>query len=485
MLLAYAMIVLFVVSFVPVPFYWDTYRRRREPRYLYLLMLGWLVYAAAPPFFYLSRTIDPRFAVGFAASELIGSTLFIVGALSYFVPIDARRAAGLIAIGGAVLVIADLTIPWMLSATIGIHAAVLVAAQSFAIYRHRTFRAVGGSSFAWLVVSFFVGLFAAVWWMFNLGSNDPTPFLGTTAATVLIGYFFVQFEHAAVLTALHDRETELSVHHADLERLVDERTDQLVEANERLEQVNAELAATNTRLDRALQARSDLLSRTSHELRTPLNSVIGFSGTMLQGLAGPLNVEQTKQLGMIRRAGEHLLALVNDVLDLSTADTGHHTFDFEEYHAGAIVESLVESLRPTAAELGLGLRCVVHGDALVRTDRRALDQILLNLLDNALKYTPSGTVTIEAGPCAEGVRFAVVDTGPGIPPDDVERIFEPFVRVGGPNQDAVGTGLGLSVVRSLSDALGGQVTVRAGDAGGSVFEIVLPADPASSSEVRR
>ncbi|GAV31898.1 signal transduction histidine kinase [Coriobacteriaceae bacterium EMTCatB1] len=213
----------------------------------------------------------------------------------------------------------------------------------------------------------------------------------------------------------------------------------------------------------------------SHELRTPLNSVIGFTQLMLQGLAGPLTEEQRKQLEMVNASGHHLLSLVNDLLDLSRIEAGAVVLQREPIDVAALVAEAVDAVRATADAKGLALEAEVPEPAppLV-SDCTRVKQILLNLLSNAVKFTESGTVRIAVSQDGHRtVSFAVSDTGPGIPKEDLERIFDEFVQLDAA-EGVRGTGLGLPIARRLAIALGGTLTVKSTVGRGSTFVLTLP-----------
>jgi PAS domain S-box-containing protein len=261
--------------------------------------------------------------------------------------------------------------------------------------------------------------------------------------------------------------------------------------NESLEQtVVARTEALQVALARAENAdriKSAFLATMSHELRTPLNSIIGFTGIILRGLAGPLSPEQARQLGMVQGSARHLLELINDVLDLSKIEAGQFTVRREKFAIAEVVERVAETLRPLAEKRGLSLS-LERPPALpeITGDRRRTEQILLNLGSNAIKFTDHGAVRlrVDVPPLAEvpeGIapgpvlRFAVVDTGIGIAPEQLETIFQPFHQVdGGISRGHDGTGLGLTICRRLASLLGGRVEARSREGLGSEFLFFLP-----------
>ncbi len=249
----------------------------------------------------------------------------------------------------------------------------------------------------------------------------------------------------------------------ELERVVQQRTADLMDANIRLEE--------------ASRAKSAFLANMSHELRTPLNSIIGFTDMMLGELAGPITDEQRKQLGMVRQAGRHLLSLLEDVLDITRVEAGRLEPLPSEFELMSLVDEVVGLIRASTAERGLMLRTATRdAPRILNTDRRLLQQVLLNLLGNAIKFTDSGAVTLEVRAASpDQVVFAVTDTGPGIERGELEAIFEPFVqghddRVAKP----LGFGLGLTISRELVRLLGGTMSVTSRAGHGSTFSVIIP-----------
>jgi len=218
----------------------------------------------------------------------------------------------------------------------------------------------------------------------------------------------------------------------------------------------------------------------SHELRTPLNAILGFTGTLLMKLPGPLTEEQDRQLQIVRSSARHLLSLINDILDLAKIESGKRDFIFEVVSVAEIVGEVTTALGSRAAEKGLALSSDVAPEcATIVTDRRALHQILLNLTDNAIKYTERGSVRIDARPDVyddmPGVALGVTDTGIGIKNDDFARLFQAFEQLD-PTSTRLfaGTGLGLYLSRTLAVLLGGKLSVASVHGAGSTFTLRLP-----------
>jgi signal transduction histidine kinase len=265
-------------------------------------------------------------------------------------------------------------------------------------------------------------------------------------------------------------------------RRLNARTRQLREANEEMEQRiterTAELATAKERAESADHLKSAFLATMSHELRTPLNSIIGFSGILEQGLAGPLNPEQAKQMAMVRGSARHLLDLINDVLDLSKIEAGELQVSTEVFDMRALVSGAVETIRPLADKKGLTLRVDIAPEVdSFASDRRRVEQILLNLLGNAVKFTERGEVSVNAG--ADGsssILVSIQDCGIGIKPEDLAELFRPFRQIdAGLTRNHEGTGLGLAICRRLAHLLGGEIYAESEHGVGSTFTLVLPA----------
>ncbi len=262
--------------------------------------------------------------------------------------------------------------------------------------------------------------------------------------------------------ALEKRESEIRGLNAKLERRVAERTRQLQEANRELEEAIERSEDLAGRAEAANRAKSEFLANMSHELRTPLHAIIGLS----QLLSHQAPKELARDLAIISRSGENLLALINDVLDFSRIESGTVRLQEKSFDLVALLDSVEEIYRLRAEDKGLSLRVdrVPDLPRYVRTDRGRLRQVLINLLDNAVKFTPpdGGRITLTAGPDSRpnGLVFEVIDTGPGISPEEMAGIFEPFVQMSAGRISQTGTGLGLPLCREFVRMMGGQIRVE-------------------------
>ena len=239
------------------------------------------------------------------------------------------------------------------------------------------------------------------------------------------------------------------------------------------------LQEKNLELENASLAKDRFLASMSHELRTPLNAIIGFTGTLLMKLPGPLTTDQEKQLQTVQSSGKHLLSLINDLLDLAKIESGKVELNREPMIAQSLVEDVARTLRPLAEAKRLRFEVAMPtADLVIRTDRRAFSQILINLTNNAIKFTEEGSVQIELAQRRENgqtrTEISVVDTGIGIRPEDQARLFQAFAQVDATTRRRYeGTGLGLHLSQKLAELLGGHIIFQSESAQGSTFTLVL------------
>lgn len=244
--------------------------------------------------------------------------------------------------------------------------------------------------------------------------------------------------------------------------------------------VEKALHEKNVELETANLAKDHFLATMSHELRTPLNAIIGFTGTLLMRLPGPLTPDQEKQLRTVQTSARHLLSLINDLLDLAKIESGKVELHPEPINCSLLIQELAASIRSLAESKGLTLELNVPTALIVRTDRRAMSQILLNLVGNAIKFTESGRITVQAtrrmaDDGHEALMFDVIDTGIGILPDDQSRLFKAFSQVDRSGKHRhEGTGLGLHLSGKLAQLMGGRITLHSELGKGSTFTLILP-----------
>jgi protein-histidine pros-kinase len=240
------------------------------------------------------------------------------------------------------------------------------------------------------------------------------------------------------------------------------------------------LQEKNLELEKANQAKDRFLATMSHELRTPLNAIIGFTGTLLMKLPGPLTVDQEKQLRTVQGSARHLLSLINDLLDLAKIESGKVELNLEPVDCQSVLNGVAASLRPLAESKGLSFETVSPVNEIsVRSDRRLLSQILLNLAMNSIKFTDRGKVSIELVQArqADGrsrTEFRLSDTGSGIRPEDHPKLFQAFTQIndsGRRRQE--GSGLGLYLSRKMAEVLGGSIEFRSELGQGSTFTLAL------------
>ena len=259
--------------------------------------------------------------------------------------------------------------------------------------------------------------------------------------------------------------------------LYEEIQKQAAELEIRVAERTAELAVAMEKAQEADRIKSAFLASMSHELRTPLNSIIGFTGILLQQLAGPLNEEQGKQMGMVKNSARHLLDLINDVLDISKIEAGQLDLSKDRFDLAESIRRVIRLVGPQADKKGIGL--VLEIDPAVGeivADRRRVEQILINLINNAVKFTDQGEVAITGRRSVDGVIMSVRDTGLGIGAEDMSSLFQEFRQVDtGLARKYEGTGLGLSICKKLVGMHGGEIWAESrGEGLGSIFSFTLP-----------
>jgi PAS domain S-box-containing protein len=248
---------------------------------------------------------------------------------------------------------------------------------------------------------------------------------------------------------------------------------------EQLIRKTLELSQANLKLRHSNKMKDQFLASMSHELRTPLAGILNLSEALMEKIYGPLTHHQLKYLKTIEDSGRHLLDLINDILDVAKVESGQMHLAWNEYNIADVVESVRRLIKESAQKKKHRLNCSVSDPSnRIVTDRKRLIQILVNLLSNAVKFTPDqGTIQLSVDYCEskDAYTFLVKDNGPGIPRDHHDLIFEPFSQLdGGLNRSHSGTGLGLSLVKQFTTALGGQVELISDLGKGTEFRIVIP-----------
>lgn len=252
---------------------------------------------------------------------------------------------------------------------------------------------------------------------------------------------------------------------------------------ERVAERTLELSVANAELAHAARLKDEFLASMSHELRTPLNAILGITEGLQEELYGPLNARQHQSVALVGESGRHLLALINDILDVSKIESGRLALEPEIIDVRTTCEASLQFVRQTALHKGITIELQLDPAVrVVRADARRLKQILINLLSNAVKFTPEqGTIGLEctADRQQQRVHFCVWDTGIGIAQEDIQRLFQPFVQLDSSlSRRFAGTGLGLALVRRLTELHGGHVAVTSELGRGSRFTVTLPWDSA-------
>jgi len=277
-----------------------------------------------------------------------------------------------------------------------------------------------------------------------------------------------------MLAQIDRGERELRQARDTLEERVKERTAELQAAKDELEAFSQAVLKAKEEIERGSKFKDQFLSTMSHELRTPLNAVLGFSDLLTEERYGTLNDRQKRYLNHIHQGGKHLLSLINDILDLSRIEAGRLQLSIENVRIGKSLAEAVDAMRPLADKKS---HVLVHGapaDLSVRADATRLKQVLMNLIGNAIKFTPEeGKIEVSAKDLGDVVRVEVRDSGPGIPPEEQKRIFEAFYRLQ-KHEKSEGTGLGLAITQRLVELHGGQLSIESEMGKGSCFFFTLP-----------
>jgi len=301
-------------------------------------------------------------------------------------------------------------------------------------------------------------------------------------------------EHSEELRVINEQLEQQAI---EMELQQEQLREQAVEMEMQADHLNAlndELMERTEELDRqrvaaedANRAKSAFLAVMSHELRTPLNAIGGYVQLMEMGIHGPVTDAQREALGRVDRSQKHLLRLINDVLNLARIESGRVEYVLEDVDLAALMVDVTPMVEPQMNAKGLALEVQVPPGCVARADREKVQQIVINLLSNALKFTPAGgRVSVEAGRAADVpgvVRLAVTDTGIGIPEDKQPSVFDPFVQVDmSRTRRSEGSGLGLAISRDLAHGMGGDLRVESTPGEGSTFTLTLPAEDVLSDD---
>jgi len=292
-------------------------------------------------------------------------------------------------------------------------------------------------------------------------------------------------EVTAIVTILHDRTQELEREHLyeQLKRASSELEQKVREATAELTRQNELLRRSHFEIEQASAAKSQFLANMSHEFRTPLNAILGYTSMLLKGVTGELTPHQRRNLERVDSNAHHLLAIINDILDISRIEAGKMPLTVTKFELKDLVAEVLAEVEPIISRSRLAVTSQLESDMPpLKTDRQKVKQIVINFLTNAIKFTPQGSVEVRTHfvPERDQIAIAVADTGIGVSTEDRERIFEDFRQAdNSPTREYTGAGLGLAICRRLAGMLDGNITLESEVGRGSTFVLFLP------REVRR
>ncbi len=323
-----------------------------------------------------------------------------------------------------------------------------------------------------ILTALFVSLLLAIFtvFLFHRQVGNPLDKLANLAQALTDG----ELDQRVEISHTHEQDEV-----GRLSTAFNQMAQQLQQTLEGLQQNNKTLAFTNAELARATRLKDEFLASMSHELRTPLNSVIGLSQALTQEVYGSLNERQTVSLERIFNSGQHLLSLINDILDLAKIESGKEELRISPVQISILCHASMDFIRRQAELKELELNCQLNiEDDILEVDDRRMKQILINLLNNAVKFTPKqGKVTLKVEGDLENklISFSVIDTGIGIAQEDMNQLFQSFVQIESSlSRRYEGTGLGLALVRRIVELHGGSVAVESEVGKGSEFKVTLP-----------
>jgi len=262
------------------------------------------------------------------------------------------------------------------------------------------------------------------------------------------------------VVSLRKSRNELKQWGKEMEKKVEKRTEELEHVNLKLQELD--------------QLKSMFIASMSHELRTPLNSIIGFTGIILQGMSGEINSEQEKQLTLVKNSANHLLALINDIIDISKIEAGKVEIVLDEFDLSVLAQEIKDSFAVAVDKKELELLLQTPPTLIIKSDRRRTEQVLVNFLSNAVKFTDKGEIEIKIVKKDKMVEMSVRDTGVGVKKEDMNKLFKDFSRIPIKDRTIEGTGLGLYLSKKIADLLGGDIRAESKFGKGSVFTLTLP-----------